>query len=73
MSTLENTFKPYNLYKHKDCIDVAFRPMHITKLDDKFLIQGYWVGATSHKILAGDVITVKQQDIKNWREWYEQE
>jgi hypothetical protein len=47
--------------------------MHITKLDDKFLIQGYWVGATSHKILAGDVITVKQQDIKNWREWYEQE
>lgn len=62
--------KPNRTYKHKNCKDVAFRPVSVADQDGTILALGYWVNLTMtpSRVIDFDEIEVDVEDLDKWKE-----
>jgi hypothetical protein len=65
---------PHKLYKHIDCLDVAFVPLSVGFTDDEVICTGHWVNVSNpdkYFLIEKEVIKIKSSDITNWKilEW----
>lgn len=65
--------KTYNIYKHKNCIDVAIIPLKTfyIKESDTWKIKVRWIiykhdGKKQHDLHIDEKITIASKDLKNW-------
>ena len=63
-------FNKHKIYKHKNCIDLAFLVTDINAdFHEEVHLRGYWMRITAMNTLSqeyADTITVKHKDISNW-------
>lgn len=63
-------FELDKLYKHQYNTDVAFQPITITPVNDKLIMDGFWINivGSNRFVMISDKISVRVEDIDNWRE-----
>lgn len=72
---MSNPFSLYNKFKHRNFIDVCFRPNKITLIErpdeeNIYLMEGYWFNVNNNELIDSDIISVKESDAHKWRQLY---